>query len=58
MRATLHVEADYYLPDMTDDDIPELELQFIKQELGKLFGPNMKIALSFPRGGKQEVLRG
>ena len=58
MRARLTVEADYHIPDLTDDDIPTLELNLVKYELGKLFGPDMKISLTVTRNGKEEVLKG
>lgn len=58
MKVELEVHATYDIPDLEEQDAPELELRVLSNELSKLVGPDFRLALVFERAGKREVLRG
>lgn len=58
MKVDVLINARYDITDFSDEDLPELEMRFLKQELDKLVGPKVEVTFRYERNGKWEVLHG
>jgi hypothetical protein len=58
MKVDVLINAKYTVPELEDENIPELEYNFLRGELNKMLGPEVSITFRFEKNGKWEVLHG